>query len=185
MTLDGNAIRGMLGYLTAQEGGLELLQYRCEHATDHEFCRNDDDWMFRQAVLQAKDILPDAFRVAVWYKWCYQQKNLGGVPVSKECIPNCPRSLTMSMCGRNTAVKGSKDTSAFAAWTGFPARRRRTWRGLGKAQPRTACRSSGLHFRFMAGNSARKLCGNLPGPMQYSASSGSWANATTSSAIIQ
>ena len=58
MTLDGNAIRGMLGYLTAQEGGLELLQYRCEHATDHEFCRNDDDWIFRQAVLQAKDILP-------------------------------------------------------------------------------------------------------------------------------
>ena len=89
MTLDGNAIRGMLGYLTAQEGGLELLQYRCEHATDHEFCRNDDDWMFRQTVLQAKDILPDAFCVAVWYKWCYQQKNLGGVPVSKECIPNC------------------------------------------------------------------------------------------------
>lgn len=67
MTLDGNAIRGMLGYLTAQEGGLELLQYLCEHATDHEFCRNDDDWMFRQTVLQAKDILPDAFRIVVWH----------------------------------------------------------------------------------------------------------------------
>ena len=99
MTRDRNAIRGMLGYLTAQEGGLELLQYLCEHATDHEFCRNDDDWMFRQTVLQAKDILPDAFRVAVWYKWCYQQKNLGGVPVSKEFIPNC-RALVDDVTAR-------------------------------------------------------------------------------------
>ena len=65
MTLDENAIRGMLGYLIGQEGGQNLLQYLCGHVTDHEFCSNDDDWIFRQAVLQAKDILPDAFRVAV------------------------------------------------------------------------------------------------------------------------
>jgi hypothetical protein len=79
----------MLGCLIAQEGGLELLQYICRDATDHEYSANDDDWMFRQAVLQAKDILPDSFRIAVWYKWCYQQIDLFGVPVSKETIPNC------------------------------------------------------------------------------------------------
>lgn len=43
MTLDENAIRRMLGYLIGQEGGHNLLQYLCGHATDHEFCSNDDD----------------------------------------------------------------------------------------------------------------------------------------------
>ncbi len=89
MTLEENTILGMLGYLVAQKGGLELLQYLCKHIIDHEYCRNDDDWMFRQAVLQAKDILPHAFRLSVWYKWCLQQGNLGGCPFDEECIPNC------------------------------------------------------------------------------------------------
>lgn len=67
MTLDENATEGMLGYLIGQEGGQNLLQYLCEHATEHEFCSNDDDWMFRQTVLQAKVILPDTIRIVVWH----------------------------------------------------------------------------------------------------------------------
>ncbi len=86
MTFDEKTIRGMLGYLMAQQGGPELLQYICGHATDYEFCGKDDDWMFRHAVLQAKDILPDSFRVAVWYKWCYRQEKLFVNPVGKESI---------------------------------------------------------------------------------------------------
>ena len=89
MGLDENAITGMLGYLMTMGGGLELLQYVCKHATDHEFCSNDEDWLFRSAVLQAKDILPDDFRISCWHSWCLAHDNLRGCPASNEVIQKC------------------------------------------------------------------------------------------------
>ena len=86
MKLNENAIKGMLEYLMSQEGGHDLLLYICNNATDSEFKSNDENWTFRGAVLQAKETIPEATRIAFWYKWCHQQPNLGGCPVEKKSI---------------------------------------------------------------------------------------------------